>query len=87
MRCSPELHFDELFPNMPRRPRAQQAKAQNAAQAREAYVQATRKFQKVMVEEIEDVDALRCHPDRQSHNEGPLEDLEIMEIIKEFVHI
>ena len=39
------------------------------------------------VEEIEDVDAPRCHPDGQSHNEGPLEDLEIMEIIKEFVHI
>lgn len=68
---------------MPRRPTSQQAKAQNAAQAREAYKQATRKVQKATVEEVEDEDTPRCHP----HNESPLEDPEIVEIINEFVHI
>jgi len=42
---------------MPRRPRAQQAKAQNAAQAHKAYIQVTRKVKKATIEEVEDEDA------------------------------
>lgn len=74
---------------MPRRPRAQQAKAQNAAQACEAYKQVTRKVQKATIEEVEDEDASRHHhdPDMCTHNESPLEDPEIVEITNEFVHI
>ncbi|KAF8233945.1 hypothetical protein L208DRAFT_1377112 [Tricholoma matsutake] len=59
------------------------AKAQNAAQACEAYKQATGKVQKATVKEVKDEDTPRCHP----HNESPLEDPEIVEIINEFVHI
>jgi hypothetical protein len=48
---------------MPQGPRSQQAKAQNAAQAHEAYKQATGKVQKATVEEVEDESAPRYHPD------------------------
>ena len=48
---------------MHQRPRVQQAKAQNAAQAREAYRQVTRKVQKATIEEVKDEDASRDHHD------------------------
>ncbi|KAF8528100.1 hypothetical protein BU17DRAFT_81330 [Hysterangium stoloniferum] len=72
---------------MPRRSKAQQAKVQNAAQACEAYKQATGKAQKVMVEEVEDKDVIRYHPDICTHKTSPQEDPKILEIINEFVHI
>ena len=75
---------------MPRRSRAHKAKAQNAAQAREAYGQAIRKVQKVTIEEAMDENAPghhHCNPNICTHNETPLEDPEIVEIINEFVHI
>ena len=68
---------------MPRKPRAQQAKAQNAAQGwelREAYKKATEKVQNATVEGFED--------DNHTHKtRSPEEDPDIVEIISEFVHI
>jgi hypothetical protein len=72
---------------MPQRSKAQQAKVQNATQACETYKQATGKTQKVMVEEVEDKDVMRYHPDICSHKTSPQEDPKIVEIINEFVHI
>ena len=68
---------------MPRKPRAQQAKAQNAAQGRElreAYKKATEKVQNATVEGFED--------DNHTHKtRSPEEDPDIVEIISEFVRI
>ena len=71
---------------MPRKPRAQRAKTQNAAQAHEAYKKVMGKDQKATEFEDEYAQA-HCDPDNHIHNESPQEDPEIVEIISEFLHI